>query len=67
MQKTIQYIDEELARLDIADKNYTSNGNIDGAIRIMAIKSALNRVREVAEAEKSAQDKLDFERSLKSC
>ena len=67
MQNTIQYIEDELARLDISEKNYTTNGNIDGAIRIMAIKSALNRVREVAESEKSAQDKLDFERRCESC
>ena len=67
MQNTIQYIDEELARLDISEKNYTSNGNIDGAIRIMAIKSALNRVREVAESEKSAQVTLEYERRLKPC
>lgn len=67
MQNTIQYIEDELARLDISENTFTLNGNIDGAIRIMAIKSALNRVREVAEADKVTQDKLDFERSLKSC
>jgi len=66
MKNTLEYIDSEIARLDIEESIALSNNKIDQVLAIGAMKTILHAVHNVAHADKMAQDKLDFERRLKS-
>lgn len=67
MQNTLDYIDAEIARLDAEELISYNRHEIDSVFEISRMKILLNRVREVANADKVAQDKLDFERRCESC